>query len=146
MERLALKSECAEPLTVELGGREAGREFATLRVVLPPCTRVAVDRTFYSLAYIHAGRRPELRVGLHCALHGEACIIPPQAWDNIWIYGLSILLAGYMSCEEFHRKAQVLPAGSFTPQYARTRTKNLFVPASELRPLGELFERLHNAP
>jgi hypothetical protein len=142
LEGLALKSECAAPLTVEIGGQESGREFVTLKLELPPRTRVAVERTFFSLAYVHAGRRPEVRVGLHSPVRGAPYLIPPHAWGNIWVYGLSILLAGYMTYEEFRRKARLLPAGSSTFQYARTRTKNQCVPVSELHPLRELFERV----
>jgi len=145
MDGLALKSECSAPLTVELGGQEAGREFVTIRLELPSKRRVAVEQTFYSLAYVHAGRRPEVRVGLHSPARGDPYLIPPQEWGNIWVYGLSILLAGYLTYEEFRHNAQLLPAGSAVFQYARTRTKNLSVPVAELHPLGELFERLRAA-
>jgi hypothetical protein len=145
LDGLALKSECRAPLTVELGGQEAGREFVTLRLELPPKRRVAVEQTFYSLAYIRAGRIPEVRVGLHSPARGDPYLIPPQEWGNIWVYGLSILLAGYLTYEEFRHKAQLLPVGSAVFQYARTRTKNLSMPVAELHPLGELFERLRAA-
>jgi hypothetical protein len=88
---------------------------------------------------------PGVRVGLHSPARGDPYLIPPQEWGNIWVYGLSILLAGYLTYEEFRRNAQLLPAGSAVFQYARTRTKNLSVPVAELHPLGELFERLRAA-
>jgi hypothetical protein len=42
LEKLALKSECASPLTVEIGGQNAGREFFTAWLELPPKKRMFV--------------------------------------------------------------------------------------------------------
>ena len=49
---------------------------------------------------------------------------------------------GYLTHEEYRRKAHVLPAGSRVFQYDQTRTKNLAVPVSELQPLAALFEKV----
>lgn len=142
LEGLVLKSECEAPLAVEIGGQEAGREFVTARLELPPRTRLAVETAFHSLAYVHAAERPAARLGLHSPRRGEAYIIPPHEWGNIWVYGMEVLLAGWLTHEEFRRKATVLNAGAHTFQYNRTRVKNLSVPMTELNPLGELFEKV----
>ncbi len=142
LEGLAFKSECLRPVRLEIGGQDAERNFVTASLELSSKTRRAVEPTFYSLAYIHAGRQPEARIGLHCPRRGEAYLIQPHEWGDIWVYGMDILLAGYLTREEFRRKAQLIPAGSPTFQYARTRTKNLAVKVEELHPLGELFERV----
>ena len=142
LEKLALKSECAAPLTVEIGGQNAEREFVTARLELPSKRRVPVEQLFYSLAYIHAVRPPEARLGLHSPIHVKAVIVPPHEWGNIWVYGLEILLTGWLSREEFRRRACLLNAGMPTFQYTRTHTKNLLVPVAGLNPLGELFERV----
>jgi hypothetical protein len=138
--KLALKSECDAPIQVEIGGMDMARNFVTAILDLPPRTRVPVPDEFYSLAYIHAGRLPEARLGLHSPRCGEAYIIPPHEWGNIWVYGMNILLTGWLSHEQFRRKSKVLNAGMPTFQYARTRTKNLLVPVGELNPLGKLLE------
>ena len=142
LEKLALKSECRAPVTVELGGQDERRDFVTARLELPPRTRVPVAQTFYSLAYVHAADQPAARIGLHCPRRGEPYLVAPHEWGNIWVYGMEVLLTGWLSHDEFHRKGSVLNAGLPTFQYARTRTKNLQVPMAELNPLGELFERV----
>ncbi len=142
LEKLALKSECETPITVEIGGQDAGREFVTATLELPPKKRVPVEQSFYSLAYIHAARRPEARIGLHSPLRVEAYIVPAHAWGNIWVYGMDILLTGWLTHEEYRRKAKVLNAGMRTLQYDRTRVKNLLVPMAELNPLTPLFDRV----
>jgi hypothetical protein len=151
LEKLALKSECETPITIEIGGQEAGlhagagtplREFVTATLDLPPKKRVPVEQGFHSLAYVHAARRPEARIGLHSPARGEAYLVPAHEWGNIWVYGLDILLAGWITHEEYRRKAKVLNAGMRTLQYDRTRVKNLLVPLAELNPLRPLLERV----
>lgn len=142
LEKLALKSECEQPITIEIGGQDAERNFVTATLELPTKRRVAVEQAFCSLAYIHARRRPEVRIGIHSPMRGEPHLVQPHEWGNIWVYGLSILLTGYLTHEEFRRRASLLPVGSRVFQYARTRTKNLSVPITELQPLGNLFERV----
>ncbi len=140
--RLALKSEGPEPLTVEIGGQDADRNFVTEKLTLEPLTRAFAVNQYYSLAYIHTESIPSARVGLHAAGKGEIYLIPPHEWGNIWIYGLEIWLAGYMAHEEFRRKASAIFAGSRVFQYSKTQTKNLSVPVTDLRSLADLFERV----
>jgi hypothetical protein len=159
LEKLALKSECEASLCVEIGGQNAGsrtlsenrdrlrvagtgtilREFVTATLELPPKKRVLVEQSFYSLAYVHALRKPEARIGLHSPARGEAYIVSPHEWGNIWVYGMDILLTGWLTHEEFRRKAKVLNAGMSTFQFAHTRVKNLLVPMAELYPLAPLL-------
>jgi hypothetical protein len=55
---------------------------------------------------------------------------------------MDILLAGYLTREEFNRRASFIQAGAREFQYDKTRTKSLAVPVSDLKPLSELFERV----
>jgi hypothetical protein len=142
LEKLALKSECDAPMTVEIGGQDAERNFVTTALELPPKTRVPVEQIFYSLAYIQARCMPEIRIGIHSPLRGEAYLVQPHEWGNIWVYGLDILLTGYLTHDEFRRKAHVLPTGSHVFQDDQTRTKNLAVAVSELQSLGGLLSRV----
>jgi hypothetical protein len=142
LEKLVLKSEDKIPIRVEIGGQDAGREFIATTLDLPPKTRVPVEQNFHSLAYIQSTSRPGARIGLHSATCGEAIIIPHQSWSNIWVYGMNILLMGWLSHEEFQRKARVLNAGMKPFLHDRTEKKTLVVPMEELNPLGPLFSRI----
>ncbi len=140
--RLALKSECAAPLNVEIGGQDAERNFITEKLTLEPLQRVFAVNNYHSLAYIHTAAIPEARVGLHSPRQGEIYLIQPHEWGNIWIYGMEVWLTGYLAHEEFRRKASTIYAGSRVFQYSKTQTKNFSVPVADLRPLTELFERV----
>ncbi len=139
---LVLKSESAITQIVEVGGQDAGREMRSLRVEVPPRTRIKLDEGFFSMAYVHIQNQPEARIGIHSPGLQETHLISPMDWGNIWVYGMDILLAGYLTREEFSRNASPVLPGSRVFQYDRTRTKNLAVAISDLKPLSDLFERV----
>ncbi len=140
--RVSLKSECSVPLTVEIGGQDSEREFISAKYCLEPLTRVIVDLPLYSLAYLHVDSIPDARIGVHSPANGEVYLVSPRDWGNIWIYGMETWLTGYMTREEYRRKASTIFAGSRVFQYSKTQTKNMSVPMADLRPLTELFERV----
>lgn len=138
---LALKSESDEPLTLEIGGQNADRDFIISSLELAPHKRIEIEGDFYSLAYVHAMTKPDKRLGLHSPSRGETYLIQPVDWGNVWIYGMRIYLTGWITREEFRQRASLLQQGSRVFQYDRTRTKNLAVPIADLRPLPELLAR-----
>jgi hypothetical protein len=138
---LALKSEAEETITVEIGGQDAGRAMRSLTVELPPRRRVLVEAGLFSLAYIHTRQPLHTRLGVYSPQLQETHIIHASEWGNIWVYGLEILLAGWMTRGEFNQRARFIREGARVFQYDRTRTKNLAVSVCDLKPFGELLER-----
>lgn len=139
---LVLKSEAEESLTVVVGGQDAGHGMRSLEVHLPPRTRVQVDEEFFSLAYVHPKSLPPARIGIHSPQLKETYIIHSSDWGNIWVYGMDLLLAGYLSRREFNQRASFIREGARVFQYDRTRTKNLAVSVCDLKPLSELLEQV----
>jgi len=139
---LVLKSESAESQIVEIGGQDEGRETRSLEVELPPNTRVQIDDGFFSLAYIHGKSLPDARIGIHSPALNETHLIGAMDWGNLWVYGMDILLAGWLTRAEFNQRAKPLREGSRVFQYDRTRTKNLSVTVRDLKPVSELLERV----
>jgi hypothetical protein len=140
--KLVLKSESDQPVTLELGGQDGKRDFVTETVELPPRTRIELENDYHSLACLHVSAQPGARVGVHSTARNETYLVGPYEWSNIWVYGMEIILAGYMSREDFRARASLIQAGSRVFQYNKTRTKNLAVPVADLRPLGELLEKV----
>ena len=123
-------------------GQAEGREVLSCTLELPPRTRVEIPEGFFSLAYLHVKTMPAARIGIYSPARNQTHLVGPLDWRNLWIYGLDLWLAGYMSHEEFSRRASFIPAGSRVFPYDQTQVKNLGVPVSELKPLAELFERV----
>jgi len=141
---LALKSEAPQEAHLTIGGQDARRKFRSTEVHLLPGQRVRCPQEFHSLVFIHSRHLPTRRLGIYSPALEETCLIPPlispQAWDNIWVYGMRIVLAGYLTKREFRSKAKRLPPGSRTFQYAYTRTENFALPVRALRPVAELLQ------
>jgi hypothetical protein len=144
-EKLVLKSEMDQPIEVELGGLDAQRNFVTTKMDLPPHTKITIEKTFYSIAYVNVKQKPTARVGLYCPRLGEAHLIHPFDWGNLWISGMDIFLAGWLTHDEFHHHASRLGPGVHTLQFDRTRVNNLQVPMSELNPIGSLLEQVRKS-
>lgn len=140
--RLVLKSESEESQVIEIGGQVEGRGMCSYTVELPPRTRVEIANEFFSLSCIHTKSIVPVRIGLHSPLRRETHIIEASDWHNLWVYGPEVLLAGYITREEFRRRASFIPTGSRAFQYHHTQVKNLAVPVCDLRPLSELFKRM----
>lgn len=139
---LVLKSESDETLRLELGGQDARRGFMTESVELEPRTRFELRTGLHSLCYLHSRTQPTRRLGLHSAAREGVYIFEPTGWGDIWVHGMDILLAGWISREEFRRRAVPVREGSRVFQYNRTRTKNLAVPIGSLKPLAKLLEQV----
>jgi hypothetical protein len=138
--RLVLKSEAEENVTIEIGGQDQGREMRSCTVELPPRTRVEIQAGYFSVSYIHIKAKRNARLGIYSPVRKETYLISALDWGNIWVYGMDVLLAGYIAREEFSRRASFIQVGSRVFQYDQTHVKNLAVPVSDLKPLSELFE------
>jgi hypothetical protein len=138
---LVLKSEADQALVIEIGGQDVARGFLARTAELPPQTRLSVEDGFYSLTYLHVKSEPRGRLGIHSPTRAETLTIQKRDWNNIWVYGTDIYLAGWITRDEFRQRASLIPEGTRVFQFSRTRTKNLAVPIAQLKPLSALFER-----
>ena len=139
---LVLKSDSEQTQVVEIGGQDEDREMRSRVVEVPPRTRVQIEDGFFSVSYIHTRSAPNARIGIHSPVRKDTCVVDASDWGNIWVYGMEILLTGYLTRDEFNRRASYLQAGKRVFQYDKTRTKNLAVPISELKSLSELFRHV----
>ena len=140
--KLVLKSESEETLNIEIGGQDEAGAMCSCTVELPPRRRLEISTGFFSLSYVHTRSEFPKRIGVHSPVRRETYLIDAPDWGNIWVYGTDILLAGFITREEFRRRATFLPAGSHDFGNKKTQVKSLAVPVSDLRPLSELFERV----
>ena len=137
---LVAKSEAS--VTIELAGQNIGRAMQTHIVELPPGQRVEIQSGLFTVTHIHIKNCPQARIGIHSPVRQETHLIGASDWSNLWLYDSDILLAGYITREEFSRHAQFIQAGVQVFPYGQMHVKHLGVPVSGLRPLAELFERV----
>jgi hypothetical protein len=138
---LSLKTDARRTLTFELGGQCKDKIFCIEKVSIPPGEAVRMETGFYSLTYIKAEEPVYERLALRHRLFEHAYIIHPHQWHNIWVYGLELSLAGYMSWSEYRRKAVPLSEGDGSEPAYHGENALLCLPVYELHPLGYLFEQ-----
>ncbi len=141
---LALKSDCSSQIKIELGGLGPDHKTISEHKKLQPGIRLTSEKDFHALHYIHTPDLPDGPVGIHSPVLKETLIIDPLDWGNIWVYGMEIIFAGYITRGEFRKTAKKIPAGSRVFQYPRTSTPNYSLPIAKLHPLGKLFENAQN--
>lgn len=144
--RLVFKSESAQTQVIEINGQVEGGEMRPLAVELPPGRRVQIETEYFSVAHLHSKALPNARIGIHSPVRNETHLIGVLDWGNIWVYGMEIWLAGWLSRAEFMQRAAPLPEGTRVFQYQKTRTKNLAVPVRKLKPLSELLAGATHRP
>lgn len=139
---LVLKSEARTNVQVEISGLDSTHNFISRTANLIPQKRTLLKENFYSISAIHLRGVPSARVGIRAETHNSPYIIAPDDWRNIWVHGMDILLAGYITRGQFRQRAKYIPPDTRVFQYNRTRVKNLAVPISSLKPLQNLFDRV----
>ena len=84
--------------------------FQTETLDLASRERTRLEKDYYTLAYLHISAPPDGRIGIHSPALGKTYLVEPGEWENIWVYGLEIVLAGYIRWGDFRRRAQRLRA------------------------------------
>ena len=143
--RLVFKAGAGQTLELEAGGQDQSHAALAEHLTLAPGQRMQTAAEYYSLLYLHLPRLPEGVLGVHSPAHAQTVVIEPWHWQNIWVYGLEVFIAGWLSKSEFRAKSRRLPAGSAVRQYSRTQTENRAVPVTALRSMTELAELVINA-
>lgn len=140
LKQLSLKSDCDQGIAVELGGKDREHNFISRTIEIPSRRRVPVPEEWFSIAYIHATMRPEARIGLHSPVRGDPYIIRSYDWVNIWLYGMDIYLAGWITQEDFQRKSKILHPGMSGNSFLHPQAKSLAVTSSDLEPFAPLLK------
>jgi hypothetical protein len=139
--QLVLKSESNQPMSLTLVGQAEDRAFYAEEMNLPSLCRIEAQNIFTTLIYLQLTKIPSGRLGLHSPKLGRSLIVRPYDWGNIWVYGMQVYLAGWITRAEFQRCASPCPAGPSGWQTGSAGNKFLAMPVSDLRSLDELFSR-----
>jgi hypothetical protein len=141
MGTVTIKSREREELVLTLSGLDEDRNYLRESIRLGPGAESATAQDFYKLTILATDQKPEREISLFNPTLGTTHLIQPAAWENIWVYGMDIILAGYMIVGEYHSRAQTLPPGSLILRHSRTQRANLSLPVASLNPLTDLFDR-----
>jgi hypothetical protein len=141
LDRLALKTDTIEPVSMALYGQDRERAHLIYQAALQPRRRVKVRTGLYALGSVHTTDIPTGPVGLHSPKLEELHLIHPYQWGNIWVYGESLEMMGYITQARFQREAARVPAEAELPNPCLKNTPLLSLPVEALTPAEDLFRR-----
>ncbi len=136
---LGLKSEGKATLRLELVGQDQKRQNLASCIELAAQVHQEIQEDFYALGCLRVSELPTARLGIHSPARPGTIILQPADWHNISIQAGRMYLAGWTTQEQFRQRAELIRQGSRVFQFSRTRTNNLAVKISELRPIERLL-------
>ena len=137
---LTLVNEGNQPITLELSGHGDNREPLVQRIHLPP-GELNLETSFSSLSNLQVRELPGGDLSIHSSILGEVHRVQPIDWGNLWIYGEQIILAGYLTVDEYRQAARRQRAAQLSqPPAGWLEPKKL--PVMVLKPLPYLFNRV----
>lgn len=139
---VSLKCDTTEPVMVTLGGQNSKGAYHTVDFHLMPRERVETSEAFRFLSFLQVADWPEGIVGVHDPTWERPYLITSSQWHNIWVYGMRIVLVGYLPGEIFAQRSKRLTSGRSVFGGRRTQIENLALSVRELRPLKELFTQV----
>ena len=139
--KLVLKSESTQPVHLSLIGQAGDRSPLSEEVTLTPGLKVEGVNQYHSLTYLKLEQLPAGRLAIRSTGLRKTLLISPFQWGNIWVYGMQIYLAGWITREEFSRCASLHSVIHEAWQPVSPGSKYMALPVSELHPLEELFSK-----
>lgn len=127
-------------LNLELGGLDAHRAFVAEQFSLAAGGKFRASQTYYTLSYLHSTSLPPGRLGVHSQRLKQTHWIQPMEWDNLWLSGVEIILAGWISRGSFRQQAARLYRGGGSFLSPHTSSPHCWLPIQQLRPMQELFD------
>jgi len=138
---LTCQGDDEEKIQIEIGGMGSDRKYLLESLLLSPGSKSSLSEDFFGIHYLGTKGVPRGRINLTSSALKMTHTILPLDWHNLWIYGLEIILFGFITCREFNRYATSLPMGSRVFQFPQTSKRYLSMPISKLSPLADLFNQ-----
>ncbi len=138
---LTCQYEEKEKICLEIGGLSSDRKYLTETLILSSGTESFCNKDFFYIHYLSTKDYPKGKISLTSSTLKLTHIIQSHEWRNIWIYGLEIILVGFITRGEFFNQAQMMSVGNHPFDFRTRLTKYFSIPVSKLASLPELFNR-----
>lgn len=132
---LVLKTDLADPISMELGGLDENQNYQSEEINLPARQRIQAKKSYACLSYLLCHHPIRGQVGLHALKLSKTWIIQPTQWTNAWVYGQEIVLAGCLSRAEFRHKSRPFHSDGKHGQPIPAGMKLASLPLHDLHPL-----------
>jgi hypothetical protein len=132
------------PLSLEVTGSDKSKEILKEPIYLAPLREVTSQAEFYSLNLLSITQEPGARITVNSPQIKKNYHIDGNDWVNIWVYGMEIILAGFITFGEIKHSARPLKSTAQTSRLAKTTSTEIAIPLIRLHPLADLFRSALN--
>ena len=129
-----------EDLRLEIGGTDAKRRYLTEIVDIKSVEKVQCCKDFYNIHYLATTSIPDGKIYLTSRALNRTITTLPHDWRNIWLYGLEILLVGYITLGKYIEQAKIGRYAMSNINSQPTLETYFSMPMSNLSSLKNLFE------
>jgi hypothetical protein len=129
------------PTFLTLDGLDSDRNFLSEQVALHRGEEKKLSSDFFALISLYSRVLLERSVEVFSPKLENTHLIAKIRWGNIWVYGLQITLAGFMTGGEFTHRTSEPGAGTLSQKQLSPISGSLSISVSELHPLQGLFTR-----
>jgi hypothetical protein len=136
---LVLSTTNSIPVTIEISGSSQTREFLTERLHLLPQEKTYPQSEFYSINLLHNTQIHGAKINIYSPTLNISYFSERKDWSNIWVYGMEIILVGFITLGEFKQLARPLTSGGQVIHSGKSSSRAVMLSAKKLRPLADLF-------
>lgn len=138
--QLIVSANATEPVTVEMTGLGKSREYINEQLYLHPRQKASPKTEFYALNLIHNNRCEGAGIDIYSPTVQKAYQVARNNWDNIWVYGMDIILTGFITFGEFKRLAQPLKTSKQFSSIVKSPSRSVALKTKKLHSLIDLFQ------
>jgi len=141
-EELTIEGRIRKEQSLRLIGLDGQRHILFEDLTLSSNSTSSICKDFFSLSFIQTNTLPENQIILRNPSLCDNYCLQSSNWDNIWIYGLEIIIAGYATLGEFKAIAEesTLVNGIYVTKKSQFDTRSILI--EQLHPLSELISRV----
>jgi len=141
-EDLSIEGRTKREQYLGLTGLDDQRQILIEDITLSSNSQYSIQKNFFTLSFIHTNTLPENQITLRNQTLGEYRSINPKNWMNIWIYGLEIIIAGYITLGEFRNVAEDSTIFSRIIDPRNSQIETCSIPIGKMHSIEELISRV----
>jgi hypothetical protein len=142
--RLVLHNPGIEPVHFVINGLSANRSLVVERVTIAGRQSIEIKKLLHNLLYLSTDRIPVKSPRVESTARKAEWRVTPGTWSNLWFYEPILHLVGWLTKSDADQVLKSGPQTLFARKISRKAQTSSRIRIHELRPIGELIQRIHH--
>jgi hypothetical protein len=137
---ILVESNQENTIQLEFGGINIHRQFQFESLSLKPYTQMDLKQNFYTLSYVYTPNLPDDTIRVNSSFLKETYLVEPYSWNNLWIYGMDIIIGGFVTRMEYQKNARYISKINRNINSVCDSKEIFTLPIQSLNPINDLFK------